>query len=289
MRKFLKRLQKNLQRRELEKKKQQDLAASANLDVSSVETICLALGPSRSFTTVTASVVAQHPQCLAINHGGRMILGDPRLDFIGNYHPDRADRFLRYAMHISLSSAQETSPVSLARPNRPPKAFLWNEPQRTANHLRRHNIKLDQLFEREPRLRFVQTIRHPIHSAYSHQKSGMTRHLGLQDYAPVENILDAILGEIHWFLQLNRDHPERFFHFFDHEFEAEKARKLAEFLRVDAEEHWVQMVGRRFEGLGSKRHSDCPEYLVEQYVSTVNSRFGDFPDARRRLLHFLES
>jgi len=284
-------LQRRIEQRRIERKKRENLQAASGLDISSVRTICLALGPYRSFTTITASFIAKHPECQAINHGGKQILGDPRLDFLGRYRPATADRFVRYGLHVSLNGSHEKGPgagprpASHHEPRARPRAFLWNDPLRTSQHLRRHNVDMAALLENEPRLRFLQTIRNPIDCAYSIGRNGLAPRMGLERDAPMEAILDSVLTEISWFTALSQEHPGRFFSFFTDAFDPGKAHELAGFLQVEPLESWARRSSRCFDyprtlAIGGK--------LRKHYHSSVARRFEAFPEAREQLLALLD-
>ncbi len=283
--------QRRMEQRRIERKKREDLQAASGLDISSVRTICLALGPYRSFTTITASFIARHPECQAINHGGKQILGDPRLDFLGCYRPGTADRFVRYGLHVSRNGTHAKHagagprPASHHDPRARPRAFFWNDPLRTSQHLRRHNVDMATLLENEPRLRFLQTIRNPIDCAYSIGKNGLAPRMGLERSASMEAILDRVLAEISWFTAFSEEHPERFFSFFTDTFDSGKARQLAGFLQVEPLENWARRSNGCFDyprtlSIGGK--------LRKHYNDSVERRFEAFPEAREQLLALLD-
>ena len=284
-------LQRRIEQRRIERKKRENLRAASGLDISSVRTICLALGPYRSFTTVTASFIARHPECQAINHGGKQILGDPLLDFLGRYRPATADRFVRYGLHVSLNGTHGKRPgggprpASHHEPRARPRAFLWNDPLRTSRHLRRHNVDMAALLENEPRLRFLQTIRNPIDCAYSIGRNGLAPRMGLERDAPMEAILDGVLKEISWFTALSQEHPGRFFSFFTDTFDPGKAQQLAGFLQVEPLESWARRSRRCFD---YPRTLAIGDRLRKHYNSSVARRFEAFPEAREQLLALLD-
>jgi hypothetical protein len=288
-----------MEQRRIERKMKEDLQAASGLDISSIRTLCLALGPYRSFTTITASIIARHPECQAINHGGRLILGDPHLDFISRYRSRAADRFLRYGLHISLNNAHSRHHRPGKRRNSPPTprpagdqprpqphAFFWNDPLRASHHLRRHNVEIAKLLEKEPRLRFLQTVRNPVDCAYSIGRNGLAPKFGLNHNAPVEEILDKVLDEIRWFMHYNHEHPGRFFVLFTDSFDSRKAHELARFLQVAPLDHWAEQNSMRFD---YPRTVTVAGKLLKHYNRSVSSRFEEFPETRDRLLALLNS
>lgn len=54
-------------------------------DIQDVRAVCLALGPYRNLTTLTASVIALHPNCQVLNHGWSRVAGKGKLNFLTDY------------------------------------------------------------------------------------------------------------------------------------------------------------------------------------------------------------
>ncbi len=86
--------------------KENDLLMSRDIDIESIRTICLALGPYRNLTTMTASILFLHPNCQVLNHAAQRIFGDDRIDFIENFNSETFDHFVRYAIYISQHGQQ---------------------------------------------------------------------------------------------------------------------------------------------------------------------------------------
>lgn len=269
-----------LQKRSREKRLRQDLADAEALDVSSVRTLCLALGPYRSHASVTASIIATHPHGQAINHGGRLVLGDARLDLLLDPTPSTTDRFLRYGLHIALGRAGEPPPGA-------PEilTFLWSDPHRVSRHIRQHNLDLDPLLQREPRLRFLMTIRHPIACAYANYRMGTGRLFGISPDASVAEYLDGVLREILWFMELEKTHPDRFLHLHAADFGPDSADRLAAFLEVEAPEPWRGEAGRRYQ---LDDQVMTTRDLAHQYRRQVETLFVDHPNVAERLLAYLD-
>ena len=83
-----------------------DLVASRSLDIRDCETVCLALGPYRNLTTLTAATLFLHPNCQVLNHAGNRIYGNEEVDFLSNYSKERFDRFIQFATQISIQGAR---------------------------------------------------------------------------------------------------------------------------------------------------------------------------------------
>ncbi|BAO43141.1 hypothetical protein [Thiolapillus brandeum] len=300
-------IRRKLESRRLEKEKQQDMLASRDMDISELRTVCLALGPYRNLTTLTASILFLHPHCQVLNHGGARILGDPRLDFLRCPDRETTDRFLRYAIQVSTKGKRGKTGGSIVHSHAFDEkhklgrlykehfgdqlikdeihALFWKESLRTSLHIRNHNIDLQALFDTEPRLRFLLPIRNPLDSATSNLRTGHAKLFGLGAAPDIQQVLDAILDEIQWVMELQDKYPERFFHFLENDFGPEQAKALAKFLNLDANPDWVRVVQEAFD---IDKHYRHPQALTSHYASAVQQRFSNWPRLQEKLLRFAE-
>lgn len=300
-------IRRKLESRRLEREKQQDMRTSRNRDISELRTVCLALGPYRNLTTLTASILFLHPHCQVLNHGAARILGDPRLDFLRYPGQETTDNFLRYAIQVSTKGKRGKTGGSIVHSHAFDEkhklgrlykehfgdklikdeihSLFWKESLRTSLHLRHHDIDLQTLFDTEPRLRFLLPIRNPLDSATSNLRTGHARLFGLGKAPDVQQVLDAILDEIEWVMGWQDEYPERFFHFLENDFGPEQAEALASFLGLDANPDWVSVVQEAFD---IDKHYRHPEALTNHYVRAVQQRFSHWPRLQEKLLLFAE-
>jgi len=298
-------IRRKLESRRLEKEKQEDLRACQTIDISQLRTVCLALGPYRNLTTLTASILFLHPHCQVLNHGGARIFEDPELDFL--LHPDRktTDNFLRYAIQISTKGQRGKTGGSIVHSHAFDEkhklgrlyrehfgdrlikdeihSLFWKESLRTSLHLRKHSIDLEQLFFTEPRLRFLLPIRNPLDSATSNLRTGHAKLFGLGKSPDITRVLDAILDEILWVMEKQDQYPARFFHFLENDFGSEQAQALAAFLDLDANPAWVSVVQEAFD---IDKHYSHPKELTQHYTVAVQQRFSPWPKLQEKLLAF---
>ncbi|WP_456417643.1 hypothetical protein [Thiolapillus sp.] len=300
-----KKLRQKLEFHRLEKEKNQDLIDAQAIDVSAVETLCLALGPYRNLTTLSASLLFLHPHCQVLNHGGARIFGDPRLDFLLDHEKETLDNFLRYAIAISTKGKRGKTGGSIVHSHafdekhklgklyrqhfgdtlvkEDIRCLFWKESLRTSLHIRNNSIDLDALFAREPRLRFLLPVRNPLDCAISNLRTGHARLFDLGKNPDTKRVLEAILDEIHWVKGLQEKHPERFFYFLENKFTAEHARKLAQFLLLTPDPAWISVVQEAFD---IDKHYDYPRPLLAHYQNLVEKKFSAWPDLRQQLLLF---
>ena len=78
-----------------------DLMTSRFIDIKDCQSVCLTLGPYRNLTTLTAATLFLHPNCQVLNHAGKRIFGNRKVDFLSDYSKDKLDRFIQFAIKIS--------------------------------------------------------------------------------------------------------------------------------------------------------------------------------------------
>lgn len=279
---------------------------SRTTDVGEVRTVCLALGPYRNLTTLTASLCGLHPNCQVLNHGGRLILKDRKLNFLADYTTERFDAFTRFAIHVAESSRkgiqwggsivgshaftrdamkeayEKRFGDSLEKEH--VHSVFWKESLRTSNLIRRENVDLGQIFERNAKLRFLYPVRNPLDCAVSNLKTGHFRRFeGLDRRATLPQTLEAVLREFAWFLDLHDAFPDRFFYFYENEDIQQVAVSLARFLRVEPDPDWLEDVRTVYEVESSYQHA--PD-VVDRYTSLVKKQFANRPSTVEALLSF---
>ena len=285
--------------------KEYDLIASRSVETEAIGTVCLALGPYRNLTTLTASLLFLHPDCHVLNHAGRRIFGDRRLDFIGDYSAERFERFLRYALHISRKGRRGnyggsitrshafadnekmralTRSGGMTRAKGGGKALFWKESLRTSNRMRRSNTDLQTIFNENHKLRFLMPVRNPMNCAASNFKTGHARIF--QDPnagASVESTLKSVLDEIIRFKDLEARYPDRFFYYFEYDDRKETLVRMADHLGLEATDDWIADSLQVFEINAGYEH---PKGLVSLYREYVERECSGHPDFAERLLRF---
>jgi hypothetical protein len=281
------------------------LLGSKNIPIDSLRTVCLALGPYRNLTTLTASLLFLHPNCQVLNHAGQRIFYDDRLDFIKEYSEERFAGFCRYAINISrkgkrgdyggsithshafddkhrMATTFKAASLPLIKNNI--TALFWKESLRTSNHIRDNNVDLDKLFAQNKKVRFLLPIRNPLDCALSNKKTGHVKIFhGLDKSSPMEAVCDAILDEYLWFKNLESRNPDRFACYFEHEPCREILLRIAALLELPPVEDWLANAAKAFEIKAGYSH---PESLVTFYRDSIDKRFSSYPDFAEKLLRF---
>jgi hypothetical protein len=282
-----------------------DLVLSRSTRLDSLQTVCLALGPYRNLTTLTASILFLHPNCQVLNHGGERILDDDRMSFLQQYSDQRFETFARFAIHISKGGRRGTYGGSITRSHAFDKRYktkevfegagldlvkhdivslFWKESMVLSNHIHQNSIDLGSLFARNPKLRFLLPIRNPLDATISNIKTGHTRYfVNVSDRKNPSAILEALLDEYVWIKEQHALYPDRFFYFFEYELNEQTLVRLAAFLELDPSPAWLANAVKALEINKGYEHDPA---LVAQYERWVGEKFAAFPDFAGKLLRF---
>jgi hypothetical protein len=280
------------------------LSQRAELDISEIKTVCLTLGPYRNLTTLTAAIIALHPKCQVLNHASDRILSKPPGKMLLNYSDFDFKRFVKFAVFISkkgrrgryggsitLSHAFDHDVVrqkyerrygqSLIKKNI--RCLFWKESMRLTNYIRENQISLSGLISKNSKLKFLMPIRNPLDCAISNLKSGHAKYFrGLKSFT-VENVLDSIIREISWFLDLRQDYPDSFFCYVQNEFSEKLLLSLANFLRIQPDEEWIH---DSLECFRLKKAYKYEAELVTCYRRSIETYLAKHPAVGRNLSSF---
>lgn len=277
------------------------------MNETNLKSVCLALGPYRNLTTLTASLLFLHPRCQVLNHGSDRILLNPDTNFLLDYSDRKFETFVRHAIGLSaqgrrgrfggsimLSHAFDDERIRNAYRDRFQEntvkadidCLFWKESMRVSAFIRQHQVDLGGLFAVNSQLRFLMPIRNPVDCALSNMKTGHMR--GLVDSEGPRafgNTLDAVMREIRWFHELMNRYPDRFFCFYENGFNEGVVRSLAEFLQISADRTWVDDVIQNYD----VRHPyEYTGEMKDVYRELVGRYFGALPGVRERLESFIQ-
>ena len=285
--------------------KERDMRLAANICTDSVQAVCLMLGPYRNLTTLTASVLYLHPCCQVLNHAGLRIFGDDRIDFLADFNEDRFQQFLQYSLqacergrrgsyggsirhsHAVAERTEIRDAVARVAPKEQVTCLLWKESLRTSNHIRQCRSDLADMLARNGALRFMMPVRNPLDCAVSNIHKGHVRHFeGLNKNTNAETTLAAILDEFHWFRNLQKQFPERFFHFFAYDEPVRILRGVATFLHIEPSKSWLESGSLAFQVTSQYEHAT---ELVSRYRKMVEVKFDGDPEFADGLLEFVDN
>jgi hypothetical protein len=208
------------------------LLSSRFIDISKCESVCLALGPYRNLTTLTAATIFLHPNCQVLNHAGGRIYGHKQVDFLSDYSIKKFNRFIQFAIKLSTSgkSGKYGGTITSSHafgPKHPMKevyshtgegllkrnikCLFWKESLRTSNVIRDRNVDLDFIFKNDRRLRFLMPIRNPMDCTLSNLRTAHVNiFTNIKDITSEIEVANAVLDEILWFADLQERYPDRF-------------------------------------------------------------------------------
>ncbi|MCP4695066.1 MAG: PqqD family peptide modification chaperone [Desulfobacterales bacterium] len=272
--------------------------------ISDIRTLCIMLGPYRSLTTLTAGILFLHPACQVLNHAAIRILPEESLNFTRDYTETKYENFLRSAIRfseggrrgfyggsITLSHAFNHRVLRQTFRDRfgdslvksPIHSLVWKDSMKVANFIRKNQVDPGEILARNKRVRFLTPIRNPLDCAASNYAQGMGGHFhGLKNHSR-RGVLDHVLREISWFLDLQKKHPGGFFHFFENEFDREMLISLAAFLGLDPGNRWIE------DGLKCYRlrapYLHAPGF-IRRYEHSIKDHFHGRPPVMEKLLGF---
>lgn len=276
---------------------------SRHLDVATIQRVCICLGPYRNLTTLTASLLALHPDVVVLNHAGWRVFSDASLNFLARPERQRVERFCRFAAlasrggkrgdfggAIEKSHAFDRAEMAAAHrearrqaaSERIPRCVFWKESLRTSNFLHEHPIDFDALFRLEPAVVFLMPVRFPLDCAASNLRTGhsyLFRELGSRP--TLNEMTDAVLEELRRVLALKARYPERVKLIYEDEFAPSMFEPLARFLALDDPRSWAASAAPAVKL--SSRHSHPPD-AVEYFRHAVAERLHEYPEVATRLL-----
>jgi hypothetical protein len=284
------------------------LGSDAEIDPEQLESVCILLGPYRNLTTLTCSVLSLHPQCLVLNHAGQRALPNRRLNFLTDYSRDKFLEFVRYAGYASRGGAggeyggdirlshafgfgamQQAEAKLQGRERGPTRCLVWKESHLVSNVLQRKQVDVTRLLQVNDKLRFMLPVRDPIDCALSNLERGhvkfFRRSPRLTPSSPVDEVLDAVLDEIVWFIDLRESSgcPERFFLYFEHEIGKDVLERMLRFLGLSQDEQYLNVAVHAFRAEGDRPKEPR---IIELYADRVTEKFGRHPEIRDALLRF---
>jgi hypothetical protein len=269
------------------------MAAQTSM-LSDIRTVCIFLGPYRNLTTLTASILHLHPACQALNHAGVRILDAELMNFLVDYSDDKFDQFCEFAItasqggkrgsyggSITLSHAFDENEIREAfqkrygalRVKHRIQCLVWKESLRVSRLLRERQVDIGDLLRRNDKIRFLMPIRNPLDCAESHLQPGhgaMATMLRSDNSQDVKALLEAILEELAWFMGLSRHYPDRFFSFFEFEFNEELLGKLCRFLQLARDARWMKEALQCYRLKSKYQHESS---LIDHYKRLVGHLF----------------
>lgn len=264
-----------------------------------IETVCIFLGPYRNLTTLTASILGLHPQCQVLNHGWGTILIRPDLNFFREYSEEKFKAFCVYVAKRSRRRKRDSfggghivySHAFIEHPEMAEtyakrygsrvfrndiRCLVWKESQRTTNILMRDPKGMEEMIRRNPKLRFIMPVRHPIDCAVSNIHTGIMVQSETTLERTTEMVLEEIFSDYQWFLEWQRKFPQSFLWFTEKTFNREVSSQIQDFLKLDHDNRWQEDALRVFQITKKYNHSSALYSLAQQLASKYVSAHEPF-------------
>lgn len=272
--------------------------------IAGLKTVCLFLGPNRNLTTLTGSVLALHPNCQVLSHAGMRVLPVEELNFLHGYSEEKFKRFCQFALVMSQNGDKGSfgGSVVMTHAFRNHKVMrrafrkrygrqlikdridclVWKEAHRVDDFIAENNVDLSAVLQKNEKLRLLMPVRNPLDIALSFsKKAGMRRNffseLEAKDTRP---LLDSILDKMLRAVRLQKKFPERVMIFFEDDIRPDLFPRMAKFLNLDPEAHWLRDAQACFDVQPSGYK--VPDSLKEYYAARVRELFTDIPEAQAR-------
>jgi hypothetical protein len=273
--------------------------------VDDLRTVGIFVGPYRNLTTLTASVLALHPQCQVLNHGGKRLL-TKSCDFIADYSDERLALFCRSALQASATGKNgdfggsivyshafkseqlrnlyaERFGTTLLKEH--PTSLVWKESQFVTSRIRNPpysggHLPPAELALAAPKLRFLLPVRNPLDCARSNVRRGLAQRLPGKAH-DAGSVLRWILQTVAWFARLARENPAQFLMFYEDDPPEMIAGAVQIFLELDDDAQWQRAFASAFTVQGRKPVHGPPMYTI--FEQQVARRLADFPEVAARL------
>ncbi len=269
-----------------------------------IKTVCLFLGPNRNLTTLAASVLALHPNCQVMSHGGQRVFPDPELNFLKDYSDEKFVKFCHfvYVMSQTRDKGSFGGGITITHAFRYHKimrntfrrrygrsmlkedvqSLVWKEAHRTDDFIEQNNIDVATLLAKNEKLRLLMPVRNPLHIAFSYftRKGFRANFFNDQVENPEINVLlERLLEKMKRAIALHNAFPDRVLVFFEDDVSPALFKKMAGFLRIDADEQWIGDAVRCFEVTPTRY--EIPPAVLNFYEKRIEKLFDDLPEKHR--------
>ena len=275
------------------------LVKARRVDVAKVKSVVMAIGPNRNMTTLTASLIALHPNCQVLNNAAyrhmdraEALLRDPSQPeyerFVrSSVYKSQGGRRGHYGGTITLSHAFDRAPVREAYERRFGDARLkddircvyWKSAVQLTALIREKHLDLAKTVEANPHVRFLMPMRNPVDCAKSNLRLGHYRHFPEVADKPIEEVVEFFVELIGWYLDLRERYPKNFFCYLQPDFGRQTLVDLAAFLELPADETWIKdCLGSTLQG----KPYDYEPGLVQSFHDSLERHLGDHPEEKAR-------
>lgn len=265
-----------------------------------MKTVAVLLGANRSLTTISAAMVALHPQLTVLNHAFIRIFDDPANNFLADQRGPVLGHFVEAACqmalggergavggHILHSHAFGDAPLRAAYLDRygwgaKPEAtcLLWKDATRVTNYMIDNGIAPEEVARSLPALRFIMMVRNPVDICISSIRKGYSSMLvGEERKDDLRAVFVHMIKLFAWFSRAAAADPGRFRYVYQDELtDRAKLTELCGFLDIAADRTWLDEVERLIQLRPSYA---IPEAQKEQFRALTCRLIPDPLVARR--------
>jgi len=231
-----------------------------------VKTIAVYLGANRSLTTISAAMLALHPDVTVLNHAFTRIFADPANDFLVEPTPEKLASFATAACEMALggergavgghilhshafgeATLRQTYLDRYGWDAKPQSTcLLWKDATRVTNYLINNRIALDAVARSLPALRFVIMVRNPVDICISSIRKGYSERLvGAEHKNSLKHVFTHMIKLFAWFSKAAAANPAQFrFIYQDELIDRARLIELCRFLDISADENWLDDIAR---------------------------------------------
>jgi len=272
--------------------------------IKDIHTVAVFLGPYRNLTTITASLLSLHPNCQVLNHGRARVFGNSKINFLQHPSQDTINNFLKFACYaskygrqgvyggsITKSHAFKSESIKQLYFNRYPskiknnvRLLVWKDSHAITNYIRRNKIEVSNLLKNLPQLKFILPVRNPIDCAISNIRTKHDKFFGSKITNTIDCV-DQIFSEFLFFLNLQKQFPQYFYHFFEQDIPL-ALPELIQLYNLRLDEQWLFDIKKCYIPVDKKYERAA---FTKECISLVKQKFDKFPQFQQKLIQLIAS
>lgn len=222
-----------------------------------IKTVCLFYGVNRNLTTLFSSLLSLHPNCQVLNHSSKVILADKK-NFLKIRTQENLQKFIDFAIKASKKNIKgvggsitsshaftksfSSSEISQRYQTRfgdtqvkgQINSLVWKDATHMTAYLEDNKISALQVAADYPEVRFILPIRNLVDCILSN----ITKHQGDWGANSHQETAEVIVRRTQEFLDMEKQCPHQFMHFFQDEIDEDFINRLAAFLDLNATPEW---------------------------------------------------
>ena len=245
--------------------------------------LCLILGPYRNLTTLSSACLNFHPNIGVLNHSYYFNENNDT-NFLLDFSDKKMNVFMSKSINIisnniskpgyggsilyshafkNYSNIEELYKKRFGNSKKDIKTLVWKESHKNTNLIKPNILSI---LNRYDNIKFLLPIRNPIDCAISNMK-GYFRNFD-EPNDSILFVLKQIINMHSWFLNLEKEYPDNFHHYFQNDEAVDVFTKIADFINVNSPECWVDDVKKVYKIKAKDKHDIK---LVKKYYSFIKT------------------